>query len=126
MFGKKASNNPTENLGKTNRIVQGTEITGNVFSEADFRLDGTLLGNFTSNGKLVIGPQGKLIGDISCVHLDIEGIFEGNSTIKEQVSIRSTAIIKGNLTMNQLLVEAGAKFDATCQMTNQKNSEVEE
>lgn len=40
-------------LGKTNRIVEGTIITGTISSEADFRLDGHLIGNFTSQGKIV-------------------------------------------------------------------------
>ena len=35
-------------LGKTNRIVEGTSINGDIITKADFRLDGTLIGNFTS------------------------------------------------------------------------------
>ena len=41
-------------LGKTNRIVEGTIITGDISTLADFRLDGKLKGNFTSEGKIVI------------------------------------------------------------------------
>ena len=51
-------------LGKTNRIVEGTTITGDITTLADFRLDGKLKGNFTSEGKIVIGPTGEVIGDI--------------------------------------------------------------
>ncbi len=40
-------------LGKTNRIVDGTTIIGNITTQADFRLDGKLTGNFTSEGKIV-------------------------------------------------------------------------
>ena len=41
----------TDLLGKTNRIVEGTAIKGNILSSADFRLDGQLLGDFQSKGK---------------------------------------------------------------------------
>lgn len=57
MFDK-VKKNGTELLGKTNRIVEGTSIIGDIVSKADFRLDGELIGNFTSQGKLVIGPSG--------------------------------------------------------------------
>jgi cytoskeletal protein CcmA (bactofilin family) len=125
MFSK-PTKNTTDNLGKTNRIVQDTEIIGDIFSEADFRLDGTLKGNFTCNGKLVIGPKGKIIGDIKCLNLDIEGTFEGNVEVQQQIAIRAQATIIGHLKMNQLLVEAGANFNATCEMLGtQKLVEVE-
>lgn len=116
MFTNKSTKNPTDNLGKTNRIVQATEINGDIFSEADFRLDGILMGNLTCNGKLVIGPQGKIIGDIKCMNLDVEGTFEGNVQVQQQIAIRATATITGHLQMSQLIVESGASFNATCEM----------
>ena len=51
---KKKTNSYTEFLGKTNRIVEGTTIKGDVISQADFRLDGELIGNFQTKGKIVI------------------------------------------------------------------------
>jgi cytoskeletal protein CcmA (bactofilin family) len=49
MFNKKAKPY-TELLGKTNRIVEGTIIKGDIVSQADFRLDGELIGNFSLLG----------------------------------------------------------------------------
>ena len=40
---EKAPKAYTDFLGKTNRIVEGTEITGDIISQADFRLDGQLI-----------------------------------------------------------------------------------
>ena len=74
----------TDLLGKTNRIVEGTIINGDIISQADFRLDGSLIGNFQSEGKIVIGPAGSVIGDIVCKNADIEGKFEGNSKCKSK------------------------------------------
>ena len=74
MFDK-VKKNGTEQLGKTNRIVEGTSIIGDIVSKADFRLDGELIGNFTSQGKLVIGASGVIKGEIICNNADIEGEF---------------------------------------------------
>ena len=108
-------------MGKTNRIVEGTLIKGNILSQADFRLDGDLVGNFQSNGKIVIGPAGSVKGDIVCKNADIEGKFEGKIQVAEILNIKAKASIHGEVVCGKLSVEPGAEFSATCIMkTNQK------
>lgn len=118
MFDKKPKSY-TENLGKTNRIVEGTIIKGNINSISDFRLDGELIGNFQTEGKLVIGPAGSVIGDIDCKNADIEGNFKGKIQVEELLNVKSTAIIDGEVHVGKLSVEPGAMFTATCSMKNQ-------
>lgn len=108
----------TDLLGKTNRIVEGTNLKGDINSPADFRLDGHLEGNFNSKGKLVIGPSGSIKGNIDCVNADIEGVFEGNIKVSELLNIKSTAKITGDVKVGKLAVEPGAEFTATCVMNN--------
>ncbi|MDR6845004.1 polymer-forming cytoskeletal protein [Flavobacterium granuli] len=115
MFDKKPKSY-TDLLGKTNRIVEGTKIHGDIISPADFRLDGELIGNFTSNGKLVIGPAGSVKGDVICNMADIEGKFEGKIQIEETLNIKESASIIGEVIIGKLSVEPGAIFNATCVM----------
>jgi cytoskeletal protein CcmA (bactofilin family) len=122
MFDKKPKSY-TDLLGKTNRIVEGTIIRGNILSQADFRLDGDLVGNFQSNGKIVIGPAGSVKGDIVCKNADIEGKFEGKIQVTEILNIKSKASIHGEVICGKLAVEPGAEFSATCVMKpNVKNT----
>lgn len=116
MFTKKKEKPYTDLLGKTNRIVEGTIIKGDIISKADFRLDGELVGNFQSTGKLVIGPTGSVTGDISCNNADIEGKFDGNIQVVELLNVKSKATIKGEVTVGKLSVEPGADFSASCSM----------
>jgi len=121
MFNKKAKPY-TDLLGKTNRIVEGTVIRGDIISKADFRLDGELIGNFESTGKLVIGPAGSVTGDIICNNADIEGKFSGNIQVNEVLNVKSKASIHGEVTVGKLSVEPGADFSASCTMKiNVKN-----
>ena len=115
MFDKKKKPY-TELLGKTNRIVEGTSIKGDIISKADFRLDGELTGNFKTSGKLVIGPAGSVTGDIICNNADIEGKFSGIIKVTELLNIKATAIIKGEVTVGKLSIEPGADFTANCIM----------
>lgn len=115
MFDKKPKSY-TELLGKTNRIVEGTVINGDIISSADFRLDGHLVGNFQSKGKIVVGPAGSVKGDIVCKNADIEGKFEGKIQITEILNVKSKAAIYGEVICGKLSVDPGADFSATCVM----------
>ena len=121
MFDKKQKSY-TDLLGKTNRIVEGTTIKGDIISQADFRLDGNLIGNFQSSGKIVIGPAGSVTGDIICKNADIEGKFEGKIQVAEVLNVKSKSSIHGEVVCGKLAVEPGADFSASCTMkTNIKN-----
>ncbi|MWB93822.1 polymer-forming cytoskeletal protein [Flavobacterium sp. GA093] len=122
MFDK-AKKTGTELLGKTNRIVEGTTIIGDIVSKADFRLDGELIGNFTSQGKLVIGHAGVVKGEIICNNADIEGEFQGKIKVLEVLNIKSSAQIHGEVLVGKLSIEPGANFTATCTMITEVNQE---
>ena len=117
MFNKKSTTtNYTEALGKTNRIVEGTVIKGDIISPADFRLDGRLEGNFKTTGKLVIGPAGSVTGTITAVNTDIEGKFDGKINVEDLLTLKATAIVAGEVTCGKLAIEPGANFTSTCTM----------
>lgn len=119
---EKSPKSYTELLGKTNRIVEGTMIKGDIASQADFRLDGELVGNFLSNGKIVIGPAGSVKGEIICKNADIEGKFEGKIQVSDILNVKSKASIHGEVICGKLAVEPGAEFSASCVMKpNMKN-----
>ena len=120
MFEKKTKSY-TEFLGKTNRIVEGTIIKGDIISQADFRLDGELTGNFQTKGKIVIGPAGSVTGDIVCKNADIEGKYKGKIQVLEILNVKNKASIYGEVICGKLSVEPGADFSASCMMkTNSK------
>ena len=104
---KKDSNVNTSNTGdvnRTNRIVEGTKITGDIVTQADFRIDGELVGNFKSSGKLVIGSTGMIKGDVNCKNSDIEGRFEGKINVAELLTIKASATIQGDVNVGKLAV----------------------
>lgn len=115
---EKSQKSYTDLLGKTNRIVEGTSITGDIVSQADLRIDGVLVGNITTQGRVVIGPAASVTGDVKCKSADIEGKFNGRIEVQELLSIKNKAHIQGEVVAGKLAVEPGAVFTATCTMKN--------
>lgn len=102
-----------------NTISKGTTIKGNVSAAGDFRLDGRLEGDITLNGKLVVGESGYVKGNVVCQNANIIGVVEGNISVKELLSLNSTAKVKGDILINRLSIEPGATFSGTCRMLDE-------
>jgi len=99
-----------------NALTNGSKIVGEIFADSDFRIDGDVEGTITCNGKVVIGQKGYLKGSISCVNAEIIGTVEGDIVVTETLSLRGTAVIKGDVKTRILMVEPNAVFDGTCSM----------
>ena len=56
-----------------NVIAKNTKIVGDILSEGDFRIDGSLEGNLTTKGRVIIGATGVIKGNVSASNSDIEG-----------------------------------------------------
>jgi cytoskeletal protein CcmA (bactofilin family) len=109
-----------------NALTNGSKIVGKIYADSDFRIDGDVEGMITCNGKVVIGQKGFLKGSISCVNAEIIGTVEGDIVVSETLSLRSTAVIKGDVKTKILLVEPNAVFDGTCSMKDAVNASATE
>ncbi|NLJ82198.1 MAG: polymer-forming cytoskeletal protein, partial [Bacteroidales bacterium] len=91
----------------------------------DFRLDGTLIGNFYSKLKLVIGPSGKIEGNINCKDCDVSGAVKGNIETSEMLTLKASSNVIGDLVVKRLCIEPDAEFTGNCRMNNTENTESE-
>ena len=101
-----------------NSIAQDTKITGNVESDGDIRLDGILEGVLNCKGRVVLGPDARLKGEIHANTAEIAGIVEGEITVTDLLLVKSTAVITGDLIMGKFSVEPGARFSGICKMNS--------
>lgn len=99
-----------------NLIAIGTRITGEILSDGDIRIDGELTGNIDTKGRLVIGASGKVTGDIKCKSCEIAGSQKGKIYITEQLSLKATSNVTGDIVTGKLSIEPGAYFAGTCSM----------
>ena len=115
-----------ETSSSINIINNGTLIKGDINANGDFRLDGTLEGNIQLAGKLVVGDTGVVNGNILCQNANIIGTVNGNLSVKELLSLHSTARVKGDILINKLSIEPGAVFTGKCRMIDEVRQQAEE
>lgn len=100
----------------TTLIGTGTTLKGDISSNSDLRIDGTVIGNIHSSAKIVIGANGVVEGDISGAQADIVGKVSGNIRAKELLQLRGECEVTGNLYAGKLQVEPTATFNGQCHM----------
>jgi len=108
---------PTQSI---NIISEGTKIKGDVIANGDIRIDGELLGNISAKSKLVIGPKGKIEGQVICNNIEISGYIKGKVTATELINMKSTSQIIGDIIAGKLSIEPGAMFSGSCVMNGSK------
>ncbi len=102
--------------GMHNVLSAGTVLTGNLVTDDDIRIDGVIEGNIVSRGKIIVGNNGSVIGDIECYNLDLMGKVTGNVQCYEVVVLRSTANMNGDIKTQTIEIEPGARFSGACSM----------
>ncbi len=101
---------------QSNSIAQGTLIKGNITSRTDLCVDGEVEGKIDCQGRVTVGAEGKVVGDIVCVNADIRGKVEGNLRVADTLSLLSTANVKGDVSTKVLVIEPQAVFCGSCDM----------
>lgn len=120
IIGNMAKNTEVEPISNTLNIVGfGSEIKGEVTTSGDIRIDGTLQGNITVKGKIVIGETGRIVGNVTCKQCDIIGYVEGNIAVSDLLSLKASCNVLGDMVCSKLSIEPGAKFTGKCDMNQQ-------
>ena len=129
MFGNdtKKNNEMTDSalLEQVGTIIgPGAVLDGPLTTKDSTRIDGTVKGNVTISGALIVGQDGKIIGTASGVNIYIAGEINGNVCAPQgKVEISDTGKVIGDITCKGIIIDENAVFQGRCEMTGlDKNS----
>ena len=126
MFNKEKNQSASERSSSNSAtlISPGTIFKGDVKSENDLRIDGTIHGNVKSSSKIIVGPGGYVEGNIEGANADVVGKVKGNIHVKELLQLKEQGNIEGNSFAAKLQIDPSAVFNGKCQMGAQAGSVV--
>ena len=99
-----------------NIISSGTTVKGEITTNDDFRIDGVFEGTFSSSAKLVIGPSGKVTGNIYCQTADFSGIVKADVSVQDLLVLKASSQLVGNIAVGKISIEPNARFCGKCSM----------
>ncbi|MBR6183380.1 MAG: polymer-forming cytoskeletal protein [Bacteroidales bacterium] len=105
------------------RISQGAAIRGDLSSSTDIRVDGQVDGTLFSEGKVVVGETARLSGKLFATNIDFWGKMDGDIFVKDTLSLKSSAVVNGNIHVRKIQVEMGAQINGSFKMISEQEYE---
>jgi cytoskeletal protein CcmA (bactofilin family) len=101
-------------------IGPSIRIVGDVSGDEDLTILGKVEGKIAlPKHSVTIGPGGRVKADIQAKYVSVAGEVHGNLVAGEQIVIRKTATMLGNLTAPRVGLEDGCRFRGSVEMENQ-------
>lgn len=92
-------------------IGPSISIQGEVTGDEDLLIQGRVNGSVDlKQHELRVGADGEVKADITARVITVEGKVEGDLTADEQVVLRSSAVVDGDITARRVVLEDGARF----------------
>ena len=117
MFNNKETRKEQGELSNQHtQIMKGTTVEGNIETFGNVRVEGKIIGNIKSKSKIVTGNSSFIEGNIVSQNAEIEGEVKGTVDVTEVLTLKATAVIKGDIITGKLVVEAGAVWNGNIKM----------
>lgn len=94
-------------------IVLRGEVSGDEDLVVEGRIEGKI--NLRQNA-VTIGAKGRVTAEIHARSIHIEGEVEGNLTAEEQIVLRKSSRVRGDLSAPRVTIEDGARFRGAIDM----------
>ena len=97
-------------------VGPSVRIDGDLKSNGNLRIDGSVLGKVKTSQNLFIGETANISADVEAENAVVSGTVQGNVKVSGGLSITSTGKLMGDINCGVLKVEEGAYFAGKCQM----------
>ncbi len=98
-------------------IGSGALFEGTLSLSGDFRIDSEFRGEICTDGKIVIGPTGSVVGDLRAREVEVQGAVVGNVAARRQMILRAGARLHGDIETACLEIERHGFFQGGTKMT---------
>ena len=83
---------------------------GTLSVQGSLRVDGTLEGSVDNARHVIVGTDGKIVGDVTAEIVVCGGTIEGN-VCADMLEVLAAASIKGDIRAKKMIVEEGGRID---------------
>lgn len=102
---------PVQQLKERAIVGHSISIQGDITGQEDLVVHGKVEGKISLKGKNVtVGQEGKVKADVRARIISVEGQVQGNLQGEEQVVVRKTGSVEGNINAPRVSLEDGCRF----------------
>lgn len=97
-------------------LERGESFEGRLAFQDTARIEGRLTGRISSTGKLLVGPDAAVNGEVTVGSAWVAGALDGRITVQESLELTESARVSGTIKVGVLVSEKGAVVDAEVQI----------
>lgn len=97
-------------------LGKDTIIDGDFQAIGSTRVDGSIKGNVTIKGTLILGATGQIFGDVEAKSAVVGGEIIGHVITTDRVDLCASAKVIGDIKTNAFTVDTNAVFQGRCDM----------
>ncbi len=121
MFGSKKVE---KKIGRIETVVgHQSVITGKVSTKGSLRIDGVVDGGIEQADSVIVGENGRVIGDVTAQTVIVNGEIEGNIHAYISIELMEDAKVKGDIKTSQISINEGAYFEGNVSMEKSQHPE---
>ena len=109
-------------VNKGGTLSSGVSIKGTVRFQKELMIDCEVDGRIDSQGRLTVGKQAKIKGDIKTRSVIVDGTVNGNITAAERCELRAGCTVNGDIEAPRLVVDEAASFVGSAKIATQKQA----
>ena len=119
--------NPGSHAKQHAMIGPTISIRGDLTGEEDLLIEGRVEGKVEfRHHSVTIGKNGRIKADIYGKTITVEGSVEGNLFGEEQLIVRQSGTVRGNIVSPRVALDDGSNFKGSIDMSRKEESAAEE
>lgn len=105
-------------------LAEDIDFTGQLNFDKPLMIKGKFNGEIKASGDLYVGDQAVVTAKVEANLVSLKGRINGNIFARSRVELFSTAIVEGDITAPDIIMESGCCFNGHCKMnTDGKDGE---
>jgi cytoskeletal protein CcmA (bactofilin family) len=97
-------------------VAAGSEVRADIEARS-ISLAGRVKGNLTAPGSVVLPEQSRVEGDVRAQNVTVQGTLDGDVVAEQKATLGREARVRGDVTCRTLVIEEGALFVGTSDMS---------
>ena len=115
MFGKRQ-----QAAASITVIAAGSVVEGTLRARGMVQVDGTIDGALIAEGHVSVGPEGRILGEVTADQLSVGGRIEGSVFARGHLLVLASGVVHGNARYTSLEVERGGVMDGSASRVDEQ------
>lgn len=109
-----AHKNFIDDISVNTIVGHGSAITGDISISGLLRIDGDVDGNVLAQGRVIIGEDARIRGNIQAASVSVGGVVQGDIIAPEYVVILSSGMVLGSIVTKKLRADENVILHGFC------------